>query len=223
MDSATPSTCARRVGKALLLTIAVCLSWAVTADRANAGDGRGILRFDPLTNQLVPVAPGDAKVGNVYSHFSERLNRRVWSYLQPSGDFWYAMGEGTTQQALRLDVNVSRKEGMTRLEQIAPRVASRRRVTGRGVYFRLDADDRWVLADMASHATIFNAETGHRWESVNGKYIPVVSSYSNRWIVHAGRYVPMGSGMPMQGVVSMEGTGPAGGCRSCEGGACPYF
>jgi hypothetical protein len=199
----------------MFLTAIVCSSLIGTADRATsadefAGDGRGILRFDPLTDRLVPVPPEEAKVGHVYSHFSHHLNRRVWSYLRPSGDFWYAMGPGTTQKALRFDVNATRQEGMDRLQEIAPNVASRKQRTGGKVYFRLNTDDQWVLANTASHATIFNAETGHRWEWIYGKYIPVVSSYGRRWVVDANRYVPM------QRAGLMNVASPAAGGCGCD-------
>ena len=154
-------------------------------------DGRGVLRYAPLSGTLEPVSPQELKVGYIYSHFSQRLGRRVWSYAQAHGEFWYALGEGTTQEAWRLDLRVTPEQGWEILAQTAPRLARQLQQEGPGhVYLRLTRDNRWVIAEGASFPTIYNAETAYRWEKHSGRYIPVsTGAWRYSWAVDQGRYV----------------------------------
>ena len=63
-----------------------------------------ILRWNAIDNSLVPIAPQQMKVGCIYNHFSQRLQRRVWSYLRADRQFWNAYGPGTVQEAARFDL-----------------------------------------------------------------------------------------------------------------------
>jgi hypothetical protein len=157
-------------------------------------DGRGILRYAPLSGKLEPISPQEVKPGYIYSHFSPRLNKRVWSYAQGNGRFWDALGEGTTQEAWRLDLRLTLEEGWEILAQTAPRVARQLQQEGAGsVYLRLTSDNRWVIAEGASFPAIYSAETGHRWEKHSGRYIPVSSGPGQfQWALQRGRYVPAG-------------------------------
>jgi hypothetical protein len=160
----------------------------------NADDGRGILRFDPVGNRLIPVRAEELKAGYIYSHFNQRLNRRVWSYVQTGGKFWHAFGERTTQEAWRLDIRASMGEQMDKLAELAPGLYEKLRYAGEGrVFVRLTSEGRWVIAEDAMFPTIYDAETGRRWERHTGKYIPVSSGpWRYQWVVHDGRYVPAG-------------------------------
>ena len=158
--------------------------------KPGADDGRGILRYDPIADELVPIPKEELKVGCVYSHFSPRRNRRVWSYVQPNGEFWYAFGEGTTQQGQRLDVRASEEARMGKLQQLAPGLAYDIRRGTRLAYVRLSQQGKWELAETATCESIYNAENGDRWESIHGKYVPVRSTHGYRWAVKAGKYVP---------------------------------
>ena len=163
------------------------------AKAADGGDdGRGILRYAPLSGTLEPVSAEELKVGYIYSHFSQPLNRRVWSYAEGNGEFWYALGKGTTQEAWRLDIRVTPEQGWEILEQTAPRLARQLQQEGTGhVYLRLTGEGRWVIAEGASFPTIYNAETGYRWEKHSGRYIPVSSGpWRYPWAMDQGRYVP---------------------------------
>ncbi len=157
-----------------------------------ADDERGILRYAPLKGALVPIPKEELKVGHVYNHFSPRLNRRVWSYVQSNGEFWYALGEGTTQEAWRLDMRVTAEEAKEILARVAPRLYQQlqQQETGR-VYLRLTAENQWVVAEGTSFPTIYNAETGYRWEKHFGEYLPVSSGPGQyRWTVQNSRYLP---------------------------------
>jgi hypothetical protein len=165
------------------------------AKAAEGGDdGRGILRYAPLSGTLEPVSPQELKVGYIYSHFSQRLNRRVWSYALANGEFWSALGEGTTQEAWRLDIRVTPEQGWELLAQTAPRLARQLQQEGTGhVYLRLTGEGRWVIAEGAGFPTVYNAETGYRWEKHSGRYIPISSgAWRYQWAVDQGRYVPAG-------------------------------
>jgi hypothetical protein len=157
-------------------------------------DGRGVLRYDPMSGQLVPVAPEELKVGRLYSHFSKRLNKRVWSYVQDNGEFWRALGEGTTQEGWRLDIRATAGEQMKKLEELAPKLYKKLQEQGeRTVYARLTGDGRWVIAEAARFPTFYDAETGRRWERHAGQYIPVSSgAWSYHWAVQDDRYIPLG-------------------------------
>lgn len=185
-------------GTRALLILAVMLlqsvgARALRAEPAPSGDdGRGVLRYDPISGNLVPIPVEELKTGHVYNHFSKRMNRRVWSYVQDNGRFWYALGEGTTQEAWRLDIRATEAEKRAKLAEIAPDLYKRIQDEGESVvYARLTADNRWVLAEKARFPTIYNVETGYRWERHSGRYIPVSSgAWRYRWAVYRGRYVP---------------------------------
>ena len=173
---------------------------------ARADNGQGIFRWDPLEEQLVPVPQDEIKPGCVYSHFSKCLNQRVWSYVQADGQFWYALGPGTTLEGRRLDVRDLNPNRMALLEEKNPQLAADLAL-GRTVtvpYFALACDDTWYYVSTAKHPTIYNLETGQRWDRVYLKccepgntwkrgpaaFLPVVHTWGYRWTVQDGKYVP---------------------------------
>ena len=178
---------------------------------ARADDGQGILRWDPVDEELLPIAREELKPGYVYSHFSDRLNRRVWSYLQTDGEFWYALGEGTTLKGRRLDVRAITGDRLEKLKDKHPDLAAELEEHGRiltVLYFALDGDGAWRAVSTAKHPTIYNLETGQRWERVYRKhaepgntwqpgpaaFLPVVHTWGSSWAVQGGKYVPAPSG-----------------------------
>jgi hypothetical protein len=72
------------------------------------------------------------------------------------------------------------------------------------LYFALEGDGTWGDVSTAKHATIYNLETGQRWERVFLKhpepgntwepgpaaFLPVVHTWGYRWTVRDGKYVP---------------------------------
>ena len=163
-----------------------------------ADDGRGILRYKLVDDrlELVPISRDELKVGHIYSHFNNRLNRRVWSYLQANGQFWYAFGEGTTQEGWRLDIEAPPEELMEKLKQRDPQLAYAVESGMTVAHMRLTSNSRWEIASTASHPTIYNLETGQRWDWLSDRYVPVRSTYGYRWTVEEGRYVPVGRAGP---------------------------
>ncbi len=63
-----------RLGAGLIVWATLCADSTLGAD-APAPDKR-LLRYDPIVNALVPLAASEARAGCVYSHYSERLQRR---------------------------------------------------------------------------------------------------------------------------------------------------
>jgi len=172
--------------------------WLVTASSfasgsdsiAPAGDDQGVLRFDPFNRQMVPVSPHEMKVGCIYSHYNPRLNRRVWSFLQPDGKLWRAFGPGTTQRATRLDLRASEREALERVREEAPELAAELYRTGEPIYIRLGDDGRWTLAPYGVRESIYDLESGRRWEWYRDRYLPVRHTLGYHWARKNGHYVP---------------------------------
>ena len=146
-----------------------------------------------MTGKLGPINRDDRKVGYIYYHFSSRRNAWAWSYLQDDGSFWYAFGEGTTQIARRFDIRALREEIAKRLEEF-PELAKKVDQYNQSVCLRLLADGRWKIVGTGIAPSIFNAETGERWQKfAKDEYIPVVHTNGAIWTVRNGVYYPSGS------------------------------
>ena len=175
-------------------SLSVAAGWATAAQAADPGtSAHTIFRFDPMLGMLVPIPPEELKAGYAYNHFNSRLNRRVWSYVRSNGEFWYALGEGTTLEAWRLDIRATMAQRTAKLDEMDAKLANQLRKSGRRVTVRLNGHGRWELADARAFEKIYNAETGQRWEKHYGGFVPVISTYSDRWAVRGGKYVPIGS------------------------------
>ncbi len=177
------------------LTAGLVALAALLAEPALAADvpppGKDLLRYDPITDTLVSVAESEARVGCVYSHYSERLHRRVWAIRQADGGFSNAFGETTTQSGWALEVRASREEYEAKLEEVDRQLLQR---VGMGgvVYFALRKDGRWILDRNSTHPTVYDAETKFRWEWSGDGYARVSSApFAYRWDVVDGRFIPI--------------------------------
>ena len=166
-------------------------------------------RYDPVGDRVIAIAKEELKVGLIYRHYSKRLGRRVWSYVEGidrDGDelnvrFWYAFGPGTTQQGRRFDVSGTREELLEEFGRLNPRAAEYVARSVNPPMFILDTQDEWELKDTTSIPSIFNAEKGHRWERHSKtKYVRVSSLSGYRWIYRSGRYVPARASRPQTAV-----------------------
>jgi hypothetical protein len=176
-----------------LAALVILAGQLYAAEAAESGDdGRGILRYDIMNDRLAPISPEELRPGYIYSHFSERLHRRVWTYLQADGQFWHAFGEGTTQPAWRFDIRATLDEAMEKLKQINPEMSDQLRRKGGLVFVKLTADGDWAITRTASQPSVYNAETGQLWQWINTKYVPVITLQGDRWVVREGKYVPAG-------------------------------
>lgn len=195
MNAQTQSGRSRTLAKVtwVLAALTAGVVWAQTAAAQaaeHAPDRQAILRYDLLEKKLVPISPEDLKPGCIYSHFSSRLNRRVWSFVEANGQFWHAFGEATTQEAWRLDLPYTREEALEKLAQTDPRLERRIRGTQRRVFVELNGADQWVDSKTASRPTIYDVEDGRRWEQAYGQYVRVTHTRGDRWAVKGGKYVP---------------------------------
>ena len=193
----------RRLGHfACLLTIVGCLvpAGAAAQDTGSvvpkvlaAKDPKLVYRLDLMTDRFEPMAQNDLRVGYIYYHFCPRRNAWVWSYLQKDGSFWHAFGEGTTQVARTFDIRASREEIAKRLAEF-PDLAKRVDQYNQAVCLRLRADGRWEVIGVGSAPSIFDAETGERWQKFSkDEYIPVVHTGGTSWTIRDGTYYPSGS------------------------------
>jgi hypothetical protein len=166
---------------------------AIVPDILAATDAKVVYRLDLLTDKLVPMSRSDLKVGCIYYHFSSRRNGWAWSFYQKDGAFWYAFGEGTTQIARCFDIRGTSKEIQKRLDEF-PELAKQVDQYNHSVCLKLQADGRWKIVGTGLLQSIFNAETGERWQKfASDDYIAIIHTGGATWTVHNGVYYPGGS------------------------------
>jgi len=178
---------------AALLLFAGPAAGRLHADDAakTAADHKTILRYDPIREAVVPIPATEIRPGYVYNHFSATSKRRVWSYVQADGTFWHAFGPGTTVEAPRFDLKVTRRELLQELDQTAPDLAKRVREGLRPIRFKLDEKGEWIEAGNSRVLSVFDADTGRRWEKHWTKYLPIRSLAGSRWAFRDGNYHPI--------------------------------
>jgi hypothetical protein len=146
---------------------------------------RQILAFKPTTGELIPVTAAELRPGNIYSHYSERLGRQVWSICGPDKKFWNAFGAGTCQGVHlfeweeRMDAK-QQEAALDRLKKLNPGVYEQYVQEGSPVFLELGRDGRWTVT-RTSIAAINDAETGGRWEWQFGRYIPARRTSDYGW------------------------------------------
>ena len=176
----------------LVAPLAVCL--ALTSARLEGAqadlDEQQVYRFDPVAQQFIATPAEEQRTGYVYRRFSSRLSRWVWSLYEGDGEFSFALGEGTTQPAQRLDQKLTVGAAKQALRRINPTLADAIKDRAGRVFVRLDSQDQWELFGPFGVANAFDMETGRRWESHGGQYLPVSHTTGYRWRVENGRYVP---------------------------------
>jgi hypothetical protein len=165
----------------------------IVPDVLAAKDPKITYRLDILSGKLDPIDRRDLKVGYVYYHYSSRLNGWAWSYYQDDHSFWHAYGEGTTQIARCFDIRASREEIAQRLKEY-PELAKNVERYNESVCLRLLADGRWKIIGVGRAPSIFDVETGERWQKFSkDQYIPVVHANGRTWTVRDGSYYPSNS------------------------------
>ena len=173
----------------LLLAIA---SSAPNRASAQQTEDRQYYALVPATGQTVALAENELREGEIYSHYSTRLNRRVWSFYLGNGRFWDAFGPGSTQPARRFDRTVAERQPINPGDESGkgtkPDFNAR---NDRPVFFRLDADNTWRIAQNTSLPKVFSQETGYRFEQhFRDRYTPVSHTFGYRWQYVNGDYEP---------------------------------
>lgn len=215
------ATTASRLFFGLIIAFAAWPLWASTeqhAGEAAAAPNREIKRFDPVGGGLVVVPVVEVIPGKIYNHFSEQLDRRVWAFALADGQFSHALGEGTTQPIRRFDLPISTEEQMEMVAVVAPRWAKAMRQIGSDIYVRLQADGTWKLIRHSTISSVFDVESGRRWEWHGTRRVAVGHTGGYRWQVSDGRYVPAGHAHPFGAVAFVSGGASI--CPTCSISAC---
>jgi len=149
-----------------------------------------VYRFDPIQTRLVAVRPAEIKRDHVYYRYSAARNRHVWSKAAGQGRFLYRMGPGSVQPAQLFDIRATDEEKRKALESRAPMVAKLYASQGAQPALRLDDSDRWTVAIVPSDGSVFDLETGRRFEWHGDRVVEVVHSGGNNWARRGDRYTP---------------------------------
>jgi hypothetical protein len=211
----TASPSGRLLGIFLPLIAILLQPFAVGATQEAAEDStdRAVKRFDPGRRTLVTVRKPIP--GKIYSHYSDTLNRRVWAFAKSDGSFSHALGEGTTQSTQQFDFPYSTAEQQEMVAEVAPRWAKSMQRTGSEVFVRLNREQTWKLVQHLTIPSIYDLETGHRWEWHGNRRVAIGHTVGYRWQVVHGRYVPE-SYQPYGMATTSPGCAPCGRALRCR-------
>jgi hypothetical protein len=174
----------------VLLTIIAALSVSVVAGATAPAtkDGKRveqqILKFDIMNRQYAPVTLDELRPGHIYSHYSPQLGRQVWSICKEDKTFWHALAAGSCQPVHLFDWNVrtedEEKAAEEQLRKANPGIARQVAQEGAAIFLELHPDGHWRLT-RTSVPSVYDAETGMRWEWQFGRYIPVRRTSDYGW------------------------------------------
>jgi len=156
----------------LALSLALAASWSIGGSVSLADDGLGVRKLDPATGGTVPIVGEKPRRGIIYSHFDEQLNQRVWAHYLGDGRFGVALGPNSTQPAKLFDLRLEPKAAMDLLRRWDPKLAEDVSRDSTEIFLKLAPDQRWRVW-RTTVATIYDAQTGNRFEQQFGHYIPV--------------------------------------------------
>jgi hypothetical protein len=149
-----------------------------------------VQRFDPINNRIVDVPPAEIKPGFLYNHYHAGLGRRVWSVATPDGGFLYAMAPGSVQPARALDLRATEQQLRTELIQREPELAKLLDIRGGTASVRLTPNETWEVVAQPTISSVFDLETGRRWEWHGRRRVAVVHTYGYEWTLVDGRFMP---------------------------------
>lgn len=153
-------------------------------------DTAAVYRYDPLTDTLVAVTAEEIKPGYVYNRYNANMGRRVWSLAREGGGFEYAMAPGSVQQAALLDLRATEEELRDELNERAPELAKMMDIRGAVAHVRLTDDGRWELVRQMTIGSVFDLETGRRWEWHGPRRVAVMHTTGYEWMLVDGRFLP---------------------------------
>jgi hypothetical protein len=158
----------------LLLLMLASSASAQLGPLPSDSDQTGVFRIDAKVNGVSPIPMDQLKIGAVYNHYSNTLNRRAWSLYLGNGQFWHAMAPGSVQPFDAFDMELSRQDAIELLRQADPELAKQISITGENVFLMLQDTGRWRLIPRSSVPRIIDAETGLEWEKQFGSYLHVI-------------------------------------------------
>lgn len=150
-----------------------------------------VYRYDLLAQELVPVPRAEWKPGHVYYRFHPERGRHVWSIAGPAGGFRYVIGPGSVQQTRQFDLRASAEERQRQLRTRAPEMARLLEIQGTLPTVRLGMDDRWDINVGPTVTSVFDLETGRRWEWHGTVPVGVIHSGGPRWSATEMAYRPI--------------------------------
>lgn len=150
-----------------------------------------VYRNDLLAQRLVPVPRSEWKAGHVYFRFHPGLARHVWSLATADGGFRYALGPGSVQQTRQFDPRASTEERQRALQARAPEMARLLEIQGTLPTVILGADERWDAHVGPSVVSVFDLDTGRRWEWHGIAPVGVIHSGGPRWARQGSGYGPV--------------------------------
>ena len=145
-------------------------------------DRTAVYRHDPILAKLVVVPAAEIKKDHVYFRYSPARGR-----------FLYALGPGSVQPVRLFDIRATDEEKRRALESRAPAAAKLFATQGAQPALTLDAAGEWKLAGTPTDGSVFDVESGRRFEWHGDRMVEVVHSGGNSWSRRGGRYVPAGS------------------------------
>jgi hypothetical protein len=160
-------------------------------DFATRVERDAVYRYDLLLQKLLPVPAKERKAGHVYYRFHPGRGRHVWSIATADGGFRYAFGPGSVQQTRQFDLRASPEERQRQLQARAPELARLLEIQGSLPTVRLGADDRWELNAGPSVTSVFDLDTGRRWEWHGTEPVGVIHSGGPRWRAAEKDYLPV--------------------------------
>lgn len=166
---------------------------ADTKAKAEQLDRTAVYRHDPIQAKLVAVAATEIKKDHVYFRYSPTRGRHVWSKAAGQGRFLYALGPGSVQPVRLFDIRATDEEKRRALESRAPTAAKLLATQGAQPALKLDAAGEWKLAGAPTDGSVFDVESGRRFEWHGDRMVEVVHSGGNSWSRRGERYVPAGS------------------------------
>lgn len=184
----------------ILILLLSPLSWPQSAE-ADAQDSPAVRRPNPVSEELLPVAPDEIVVGKIYNHFSQRHGRYVWAYAIEGGGFSYALGPGSTELPANFDVAASQSETQGIIESVAGPWAEKSRLEGKQILVRLGADGRWSVLRGRGIRSHYDLDTGRRWEWHGRRKVAVLHTGGVYWSYIDNRYMPSWNLLVAEGAI----------------------
>jgi hypothetical protein len=131
-----------------------------------------------MNRKYVTVTRDELQPGHIYSHYSPEVGRHVWSICKEDKTFWHALATGSCQPVHLLDGDVRKVDERVVKEELRkanPGIARQVQQEGAAVFLELHSDGHWRLT-RTSVPSVYDAQSGMRWEWQFGRYIPVYRS-----------------------------------------------